>query len=105
MTLDDLGSEAFTWYDLSAFVKHIQTDPRSALAKELHDDAWSIEAQLLATIADSLGIANWQRMGKKHAPKPKPIPRPWEKPKSTSLGSAPIPIAQFDDWWDSQSSK
>lgn len=100
-TLDALGTEALTWYDLAAFVKHLQRDPESALAVELHGPTWSVEAQLLATIADSLAWANWQRAGKKTAPKPTPIPRPWEKPKSTSLGSDAIPIADFDDWWNS----
>lgn len=47
-------------------------------------------------------MANWQRAGRKTAPKPKPIPRPWEKPKTTTLGKEPIPISQFNDWWDSK---
>ncbi|QDP45032.1 tail assembly chaperone [Microbacterium phage SanaSana] len=104
-TLDALGTEALTWYDLAAFVKHLQRDPESALALELHGPSWSVEAQLLATIADNLAWANWQRAGKKHAPKPTPIPRPWDKPKSTALGSDPIPISEFDDWWNSAGAK
>ncbi|WNT44408.1 tail assembly chaperone [Microbacterium phage Nicky22] len=104
-TLDDLGTEALTWYDLAAFVTHLQRDPSTALAVELHGTTWSIEAQLLATIADTLAVANWQRAGKKTAPKPKPIPRPWEKPASSTFGSDAIPIADFDDWWNSQGTK
>lgn len=105
LTLEALGSVAFTWYDLLVFAKHVQAEPSSALAKELHGPAWSVEGQLLATVADHLAFANWQRAGRKSAPKPKRIPRPWEKPKSTSLGKGAIPIAQFADWWDSRKSK
>lgn len=105
LSLDQLGSEAFTWYDLMVFARHVQVDPHSALATELHGPAWTIEAQLLATIVDILGIANWQRAGRKSAPKPKRLPRPWEKPKSTSLGKDAIPISSFNDWWESRGAK
>lgn len=54
---------------------------------------------------DQLAIANWQRAGRKNAPKPKPIERPWLKPKSTHLGKDPIPVQDFNDWWDAQSAK
>ncbi len=60
---------------------------------------------LLLPIADHLAFANWQRAGRRSAQKPKRIPRPWEKPKATSLGEGAIPIANFNDWWDSQSTK
>lgn len=105
LSLEYLGSTALTWYDLLAFAKLVQAEPSSALAKELHGPAWSIEAQLTAIVADHLAVANWQRAGRKSAPKPKRIPRPWEKPKSTILGKGAIPISQFTDWWDSRKSK
>lgn len=70
------------------------------LALELHGPVWSVEAQLMAEATDALNMANWQRGGRRSAPKPKPIPRPWLKPKHTTLGSDPIPISQFNDWWD-----
>lgn len=101
-SLDYLGTEAFSWYDLLAIVHHVQSQPSSALGKELHGPIWSIEAQLLALVADTLAVANWQRAGKKSAPKPKRIPRPWEKPKTTALGRDAIPISEFNDWWDSK---
>ena len=105
LTLDLLGSEAFSWYDLAAVFKHLQNDPSTALSTELHGVRWSIEAQLTAVVADHLAFANWQRAGRRSAQKPKRIPRPWEKPKATSLGEGAIPIANFNDWWDSQSTK
>ena len=105
LTLDLLGSEAFTWYDLKVVFKHLQNDTKSALSIELHGVRWSIEAQLTAVVADHLAFANWQRAGRRSATKPKRIPRPWEKPATTSLGTEPIPIADFNDWWDSRSAK
>lgn len=105
LTLENLGSEAFSWYDLLVFAKHVQADSKSALATELHGPTWSIEAQLMAMAVDTLGIGNWQRAGRKSAPKPKRIPRPWEKPKVTSLGKDAIPISKFNDWWESKSTK
>lgn len=105
LSLDLLGTEAFSWYDLMAFQRHVQADPKSALTTELHGPTWSIEAQLMAVAVDLLGIANWQRAGRRSAPKPKRIPRPWEKPKTTALGKGAIPISEFDDWWESKSTK
>lgn len=105
LSLEALGTPYLTWYDLLAFVRLVQAEPSSALAKELHGPAWSIEAQLMAMVADHLAFANWQRAGRKSAPKPKRIPRPWEKPKSTVLGKGAIPLSQFTDWWDSHKPK
>lgn len=104
-SLDDLGTEAFSWYDLLAMVTHLQADSNSALSEELNGPSWSVESQLLAVAADSLAVANWQRAGRRSAPKPKRIPRPWEKPKTQALGSGAIPISSFNDWWDSKRAK
>lgn len=105
LSLEHLGSEAFTWYDLHTMVRHLQSEHTSHLAVEFHGPTWSMESQLLAIAADTLAMGNWQRAGKKSAPKPKRIQRPWEKVKATVLGSKPIPIAQFNDWWDSHKPK
>lgn len=86
-------------------MKFIQQDPKSALSIEIHGVTWSIEAQLLAEAVDALNQANWQRAGRQTAPRPKRVPRPWEETKATSIGSDPIPISQFDDWWDSKRKK
>lgn len=105
MTLDDLGSEALSWYDLAVLVKHLQVDQSTALSTELHGTRWSTESQLLAYVVDALHVGNWQRAGRKSAPRPKPFPRPWEKSKARTLGSKPIPLSQFNDWWDSHKPK
>jgi hypothetical protein len=103
-TLDDLGTEALSWYDLLVMLQYMQQDHSSALATEIHGAHWSVDAQLLAVVSDALAIANWQRAGRKHAPRPKPIQRPWDKPKTQSLGRDAIPISKFEDWWDSKAS-
>lgn len=105
-SLDDLGTLALSWRDLRTLIRRWQRTAGTALSEAVQGyTMWSIEAQLLAEAVDTLRSGNWQRMQKKSAPKPKPIPRPWEKTKATRLGSEPIPISQFDDWWDSMSRK
>lgn len=47
--------------------------PGTLLHRELSADDWSLEAHLLAVVADQLAVGNWQRQGKKGAPRPKPI--------------------------------
>jgi len=59
---------------------------------------WSTSEQLLAVIANALHMANWQRAGK--GPKPKQILPPQAKQQSQTFGKDPIPISQFDGWWD-----
>lgn len=78
----------------------------SAIARAMHPDvaSWAngeVNAQLLAFIGDMLAEANWQRAGRKNAPHPKPIKRPNDEGDSLSFGKDPIPISQFNDWWES----
>lgn len=37
---------------------------------------WGWQEHLLASAVDALHAANWQRAGKKNAPRPKPVRRP-----------------------------
>ncbi len=83
-------------------VRAFQRDPSTATSRAVHGEHWSITDQLLAAIVDILQFGNWQRAGKKHAPKPKRLPRPWEKARGRQLGSKPIPISKFDAWWESK---
>jgi hypothetical protein len=85
-------------------VRGFQRDPTSAVSTSLHGTHWSITDQLLAHIFDTLQMANWLLRKvinpKKTFPRPRPLERPWQKSKAQKLGSEPIAIAAFDDWWD-----
>ncbi|MDO5676505.1 MAG: hypothetical protein Q4G35_03240 [Propionibacteriaceae bacterium] len=74
--------------------------PTSALRRELGRD-WSATDYLLALIFDALAVANWQRQGKKSAPKPPLLPRPGQQDENNRrFGADPIPASRFDDWWE-----
>ena len=47
-----------------------------AVAPKQEAELWGVSEYLLAQAVDLLAGANWQRAGKKSAPRPKPIPRP-----------------------------
>lgn len=101
-SLDDLGI-SYSWRDLWVLVMRWQKTPGTATCEAVQGVVhWPTTDQLLAIIADILQHANWQRLGKRHAAKPKRIPRPWEKSRATKLGSKPVPISQFNSWWDSK---
>lgn len=58
--------------------------------------SWS--EQVLAVIADLIQGTNYLlRKGK--GQRPKRLQRWWEK-RQRKLGRDPIPISQFDDWWE-----
>jgi hypothetical protein len=89
-SLDDLGTPGFSWVDLRAFVRHA---PRtSAYFRAVHGELadWDLQAQLTAQVIDLLQSGNWQRAGKKNAPKPKPFPRPWLKKGIGTTTSMPL---------------
>lgn len=95
------------WTALRSFVAHL--DASSALVREIHPDAaeWrgteSVQS-ILADIYDAIAGFQWsfaaahREHGKPR--KPKPYPRPGQKRKGASVGRDPIPISEFDEWWD-----
>lgn len=103
-TLDDLG------YDLPerallAFARHLPAD--SATASELSDDAgWSRTDMLLARLIEAAELQLWVDVCKglkkgNRPPRPARIPRPGVKADEHErrIGSGPIPIEEFDDWY------
>lgn len=60
-------------------IEHLPRE--AALWREIHGEAatWGPTEHLLAVAVDVLQGANWQRAGKKSAPRPKPIERPRSK--------------------------
>jgi len=103
LRLDDLGTGRLSWRDLYVVIH--RAGPSSALMREVQPElsAWAsglVLADLMAHAVDLLAGANWQRGGKRTAPKPKPIPRPGRKSEAQRYGSDPIPVSDFDAWWD-----
>ena len=95
-----------SWRDLLVIVQ--QAPPSSAIARALEPDlsAWvsgRVLSDLVATVADLLAAGNWQRQGKRSAPRPKRIKRPGQDNGEQKYGRAPIPVKDFDDWWNSAS--
>lgn len=95
-----LGTGRLTWRDLAVIVRH---SPRtSALARAVNGDetTWSLTDHLLAGVYDLLALANWQRAGKKNSPRPRPLPRPGKAGDGKRIGKDPIPIRDFNTWWE-----
>ena len=104
LRLDMIGTGLLSWHDLMVIIQ--RTPPGSPIHYSVDKEAaWWDSGQvvpyLLALVGDLLAAGNWQRAGKKNAPKPKPIQRPGDKPKGAVFGADPIPISEFDDWWNS----
>lgn len=115
-TLDDLG-RALSWRALSHFVDHLP--PTSALMRELRPEsaetlAWldgSMVAPLLADLIDSVAYGRWEYLashvpkGKRMPKEPRRLPRPWDRAEAEKgvrrVGRDPIPISEFDSWWES----
>lgn len=99
VTINELG-ERVSWRAVIGFVRH--SGPSSALYRVSNgaDSAWTLEAQLLALVADILNVANYQRGGGKGA-KPKPIERPGVKNEQVQrFGGTAVSAKSFDAWWD-----
>lgn len=102
LRLRDLGTPSLSLFDLWVLVRRLQVEPGTATREAVHGNVWSVTDQLLANLVDAVNLGNWQRGGKRSAPKPKRTPRPWEKAKSKRIGADPIPISKFRSWWDSK---
>ena len=114
MTLDDLGG-ALSLRALRSFVSYL--GPGSMLWRETHEDAdewvpWldgTMVAPMLVSLLDSLNASRWEyalsctAKGHPKPKRPKMTPVPWRGGTSDErhIGKDPIPIANFDDWWNS----
>ncbi|WPM94340.1 tail assembly chaperone [Arthrobacter phage Cupello] len=104
-SLEDLGTPALSWRDLFVIVR--QAPATSALARAVTPElaAWAsgqVLADLAANMVDLLAAGNWQRQGKKSAPRPKRVKRPGVDNGEKKFGRAPIPVKDFDDWWNNK---
>lgn len=73
------------WRRLFVLLSQLPRESRLMRALAGDDIEWGITEQLLAATVDALNAANWQRGGGK-GPRPKPIPRPGNKPDTQVLG-------------------
>lgn len=76
---------AFSWRDLQVLVRRWGGLAGTATFRSVHGyEGWTTESQLLANVIDSLAVADYHRVkigGAKSVRKPKPMERPWDKPK------------------------
>lgn len=100
LRLEDVGTERLTWIDLRAILTHLPTSSAYVRERNGGQPVWTITDYLLAAAVDALQAGNWQRSGKRNAPKPKPVPRPGQAPVGEKYGSDPIPQSEFASWWD-----
>lgn len=113
-TLDDVGG-ALSWRALLHFVTNL--GPTSALMRETRPEGadmlpWidgTAVAPLLADLIDVTNYARWEYAtsctpkGKRKPRKPRQVKRPWRKDAGErKVGRDPIPIGEFDAWWDSK---
>jgi hypothetical protein len=99
--LDDLGTERLTWLDLASILECLP--PGNAIQYAINGERsqYGVTEQLLVLVANVLMHANWQRQGNPNAPQPRQLLLPGDTPEGEqSFGSDPIPISEFDAWWD-----
>lgn len=70
--LTQLG-RTLSWRRLDILIDALARTPGTLLRAELARDDWTLDQHLLALILDALRIANWQRGGRKGAPRPQPV--------------------------------
>lgn len=93
--------QRFSLRTLISFYRH---SPRgSAVYSTIYGDKseWGMIEELTARVLEALWDANWQRQGKPHAPKPKPVQRPGQPlPAGIShYGGDGMSIAEFEERW------
>lgn len=59
---------------------------------------WTLEAMLLAEVADATNVGNWQRGSGKKRDYPKPIPRPGVEPDGSTYGKGALTMDEMADW-------
>ncbi|QTV79488.1 hypothetical protein [Microbacterium sp. NIBRBAC000506063] len=97
--LDELGTPALSWRDLFVLVRRWQKVPGNAFAESWRGAAlpsWS--EQVLAVIVDLLQAVSF-KLSRGKGSKPRRFERWWERVKKR-FGRDPIPMSQFDDWWE-----
>lgn len=100
----ECAASSFGWANLISFVHHLP--PSSAVYREAYGDASNFASDLkqsaiLADLFDAIQALTYA-YAKTHGGKgnkPKPYPRPWVTDDAQHIGSKPIPISEFNDWY------
>lgn len=86
--LDQIGTAEFSWWDFMVRVRFAQPD--TILHRAVHGWSYDMVTRQMGLLIELLRVANWQRTGNRHAPRPKPIRWPWteKSPEDTRWGEA-----------------
>ena len=96
------AAASFGWGELVNFSNHLP--PGSATLRALRPDEARFAGDLqrnaiLADVFDALGALIFM-FSKKGSKRPSPYPRPWSDRGAQKIGSNPIPVTDFDSWYN-----
>ena len=95
---------SFGWDELINFSNHLPLDSATYRALKPDESKFATDLQrnaILADIYDAISAYAYmyaKRNGGKPQ-KPQPYPRPWTNGGAQKIGSEPIPISEFKDWY------
>ena len=103
LRLRNVGTEEFTWADLSAIVRHLPDS--SALVRDSMDDLqrekaqWGVAEQLMAVMANALNVLVWAKTedASKGINKPEPILPPGVTPPNSGAGEIHEVLEQLNN--------
>ena len=95
---------SFGWGELINFSQHLPIDSATYRAQKPDEYKFSTDLQqsaLLADLFDAMAMFAYMFAKSKGGKgnKPKPYPRPWDSGDAQKIGSKPIPISDFDEWY------
>ena len=111
-TLRDLGGR-LSWASMAHFVQWLPPGSATSRATNPDVDVWASGDMTAAVVADLIDAVNMLRYewalgntpkGRRRPKRPKRYPRPWAKDDDAGgqrYGRDPIPVSQFDAWWES----
>ena len=90
------------WGEIYAWARHLGSGSYTFGAKQPeYDITPALVLEFIACCADAINSLNHNlcRAYGSKGKKPDPIPRPWTEDKVKKIGSAPIPIRDFESWY------
>lgn len=95
---------SFGWGELLNFSKHLPIDSATHRALKPEETKFASDLQQSAILADVFDVVsalnyNFSKAHGGKGRKPEPYPRPWAARNVQKIGSKPIPISEFNDWY------